>query len=471
MSCQRTKNEVIVKGKFVGEIPQEIKYSIPINGICYGFFQASEEVDSVGNFEFRFNIESPCFITMIPKGNTGQLIVEPGENYLVTIEANNHKNQFRVDCKNPAVQLEYQKLVSPEHPQFEAVDILNYPISVAKNKIDSMYNIEVATFVELFNDEIISKELFDLITLDRTLYYNCVQGQIAMIKFYNTIRKDSEANTDSINQVWNEAISCVPLNSNNFINSKWAYFYIENYLMYNEYTAKDFKMDVRSKARKDGVYHTYLIDIAKKYLNDEILEFYTSSYILTKSWQKIFEEELIGLYEESKTDFPESKYKEYLEPRIKEIIDFHKKAELEFDEGIRFLDNYEELNSLTECLQSFKGKKVYVDIWATWCAPCKKEFAYSKELKNLLKSKNTEILYISKDRDEEDKRWKDMIKYYQLTGNHLRANYELKADLKKILGRFGIPRYLLVDENGKIISDDAKRPSAIKELEKQLNKK
>lgn len=61
-SCQSKKNDVTVKGKFIGDIPENVKYSIPINGICYGFFQASERVDSLGNFEFRFNIEKPSFI-------------------------------------------------------------------------------------------------------------------------------------------------------------------------------------------------------------------------------------------------------------------------------------------------------------------------------------------------------------------------------------------------------------------------
>ena len=51
----------------------------------------------------------------------------------------------------------------------------------------------------------------------------------------------------------------------------------------------------------------------------------------------------------------------------------------------------------------------------------------------------------------------------------MRANKEFKEDLRNILGRFGTPRYLIIDENGNIIEEHAKPPSQIKEFEKQLN--
>jgi thiol-disulfide isomerase/thioredoxin len=271
--------------------------------------------------------------------------------------------------------------------------------------------------------------------------------------------------------MWNEAISLVPLNSNNFLNSKWAYYYIENHLMYQEYTAKDFSFDNRQRARKEGNIHNYLIGIAKKYLKGENLEFYTSSYILSTAWQNKFEKELISLFEEYKTDFPNSKYTASLEPHIEKIIAFHKRAEQKFDENSKFLSKYENINSLAECVKTFSGKKVYVDIWTTSCGPCKDEFKYSEDLEQLLLSNNTAMLYISLDSDNTDTRWKDMIKFYQLTGYHVRANKELEADLEKILGSLWIPRYLLIDGNGKIANNNAKRPSQLKDLEKQITGK
>ncbi|MCK9640126.1 MAG: thioredoxin family protein [Prolixibacteraceae bacterium] len=87
------------------------------------------------------------------------------------------------------------------------------------------------------------------------------------------------------------------------------------------------------------------------------------------------------------------------------------------------------------------------------------------------KSKIMEIVYISIDQEVKDKQWKEMIKYYNLEGYHIRASKELDSDLRKIFGQNGsitIPWYLLVDENGKILKEHAKPPSQLTELAKQV---
>ena len=64
-----------------------------------------------------------------------------------------------------------------------------------------------------------------------------------------------------------------------------------------------------------------------------------------------------------------------------------------------------------------------------------------------------------------------MIKYYKLEGYHIRANEKFGSDLREIFnqnGRISIPWYLLVDENGEIVVEHAKRPSQLKELEKEI---
>ncbi len=468
-SCtKQPANLVTVKGQVTGNIPEEIKYSVPVNGICYDWFSNAVPVDSTGHFEFSVNTEGPCFITFYLWGNRGQLIAEPGKNYNVNFEINDEGNKLSFDCYNKVVQKTYQSLESPLHPQMEAMNFWNLPIGVVHNKIDSALDSETLVFKQLLDNGAILKELFDLVVFDRSLYYNSVLAQVATYKFVNAKRQDIKANTDSINKMWEEAVLRVPLNSIDLLKSKWAYYYIQNYLLYKEYMEEGFNWDIRRNARQEERFHTYLVAISKKLLSGKSLEFYDGAYILSMARQDKFEKELISLFEDFKTKFPESKYTPFLEPEIEKIVDLHKIAKLEFDEKIIFVDDYKNIKSMDEFLKILKGRKIYIDNWTTSCGPCKKEFKFSPELTRMLNAKNVTMLYISHDNDEYENRWLEMIKYYNLKGYHIRATKELQYELDSVLNIQGIPHYAIIDENGKIINSDAPRPSEMNELEKIL---
>ena len=66
-----------------------------------------------------------------------------------------------------------------------------------------------------------------------------------------------------------------------------------------------------------------------------------------------------------------------------------------------------------------------------------------------------------------------MIKFYNLEGYHILANEELLADIFEKFdnnGSFAYPRYLLIDENGKVVNSHASYPSKVGQLEKEINK-
>ncbi|WP_289023764.1 TlpA disulfide reductase family protein [uncultured Salegentibacter sp.] len=122
-------------------------------------------------------------------------------------------------------------------------------------------------------------------------------------------------------------------------------------------------------------------------------------------------------------------------------------------------------------MKKLKAQKVYVDIWATWCEPCKKELKHNSQLYELLRNENLTMLYISIDKDERAEKWTEMIKYYPLEGYHIRANKKLYNDLRQIRGEdaFGIPWHILTYGNENIIKKYLSGPSKIETLEKQLN--
>ncbi|MFH0761106.1 MAG: TlpA disulfide reductase family protein, partial [Bacteroidota bacterium] len=218
---------------------------------------------------------------------------------------------------------------------------------------------------------------------------------------------------------------------------------------------------------------TYNISFADKYLPGTLAETYTASLIYFGCRQKKFEKEWLGLFDRFKEKYPESMAIPYLEPWVKPIKDYYESVKADFTEQMKFVDNTDQINTLEQCLAKMKGKKLYVDVWATWCIPCKDEFKHNESLKAYLKPKGFEVLYISIDHEEKDRQWREMIKYYNLEGYHIRASEEFASDLRKILGdngALGVPHYLLVDEYGKIIDKNAARPSSAKVIEIKLDK-
>jgi len=202
------------------------------------------------------------------------------------------------------------------------------------------------------------------------------------------------------------------------------------------------------------------------------LEYYKAAYVYITSLQKKYEKELITIFRQFEKEYPHSSYIKYLKPLITQIIEFHEKAEQTINPQIKYVDNYSKISSLKEAMIQFKGQKVFVDVWATWCGPCKEEFKYKDKLCELLRKKNIQIVYISIDKEENVKQWKDMANFYNLEGYHIRTNYKFEADLRIVYNQNGsllIPWYILINENGEIIKKYSARPSEIDKLGKDID--
>ena len=120
-------------------------------------------------------------------------------------------------------------------------------------------------------------------------------------------------------------------------------------------------------------------------------------------------------------------------------------------------------------LSDFKGKVVYVDFWASWCGPCKREMPFSHELRNKFKNnKDVVFLYVSVDKNEAA--WRKAITDYNVTGVNLLATGGQLESMAYNYNLTGIPLFILVDKKGKIVSNPAPRPSSGQELETLITK-
>ncbi|RSC95983.1 TlpA family protein disulfide reductase [Tenacibaculum singaporense] len=107
--------------------------------------------------------------------------------------------------------------------------------------------------------------------------------------------------------------------------------------------------------------------------------------------------------------------------------------------------------SFNKILEKHKGKKILIDIWASWCPDCLKSIP---EVQSIQKEyKEAAYVFLSLDRNKRD--WKNGIERLNIKGDHYFMQSGWEGNFGKFLGLNWIPRFLVIDENGKIIVFDA----------------
>lgn len=116
---------------------------------------------------------------------------------------------------------------------------------------------------------------------------------------------------------------------------------------------------------------------------------------------------------------------------------------------------YPDIDGKKIALDDLKGKVVVIDLWATWCGPCREEEPFWEKLNEEFKDREVAFVGISVDKDKS--KWETYMKRKHMKGLQIYAG---EGDvLSKAYKVTGIPRYILIDKKGNLISADSPRPS------------
>ncbi len=313
----------------------------------------------------------------------------------------------------------------------------------------------------LQNNNNISLSFHELMRKDIELAINT-----QIIDKYIALSKTKLPNSNSINikNEINRLFSQLMISDNNILMYYYSPIYINSYYKY-KYRNKESMHLLRKKHDVDlestfGPYYIYL------FAPDYIMLPRLSTAIIIQRLYGVNEFNADKLYNYLVKRFPKSEYLDYLS------TDFKVK---EVESNIDPIIIKKQINTLKELtdLPELKGSYILIDLWATWCAPCKVEFQKKEALYNLLsKYNNIKLAYISIDEDRFASYWEKSIKDLELEGVHIKTNNSLYKEIEKeIYGNkpFLIPQYFLMDPNGNVIDKELPRLDEIEEMEKILS--
>jgi len=280
---------------------------------------------------------------------------------------------------------------------------------------------------------------------------------------------------DSINLLLNKNLFSITYTKNfeDYIEEDDTFL---KYAFYKEFLHNLIKNKFNVNNKKFG--NAVLLDAKQAYdsikKNETLFTKKTKSYLLYHYLNQIVESRSIDVSKTYLDDFIKNNSFKPLNTHVKNkyLLDLYSlKKEID---SVYLIDKYKKKIVLKDFISQNKGKVIFIDFWASWCAPCIKAFPDSKKLINKYKDDDVIFVFLSIDKNVED--WRKAIEKENLFSyNHsfLAVNYPSASFYKKLELK-SIPRYLIYDTKGELAHKNAPSPSSdniIDVLNEFLNQK
>lgn len=193
--------------------------------------------------------------------------------------------------------------------------------------------------------------------------------------------------------------------------------------------------------------------LAQLFLEDELNEEYDST--------------LLPLADEFRRLYPKSQWMPWVDRAVAKNRAFN---ETTVSDDLHFPD-VSSAKSLKDVTDLYKGKVIFMDIWATWCGPCRESFAHIGPLQEYAAANDVVLLYLSIDRPSDDVKWRKMATHYGLKGEHVLTQEAFHHEVYDTFGRQGmlsIPHYAIFDKQGALRYRSAASPEQWDKLKEQL---
>jgi thiol-disulfide isomerase/thioredoxin len=480
----QTNAQATLKGKILNGNGIPISFIPPIHGNFFLSGYKEIQPDAAGNFSLDVPTDTTALIPFYCNKAFWRVIISPNDVDSVFVDMNKMED-VQFFGKNAKVntfintQLKREKYFSGllDTPAERAL-MEEFSGPVIDYKISKMRDTETVVLQRFMLKNPINEVEKKIITSDIEYYHASLFNSLTLNAYRQSL-KDKNAPFDANwGKTWDFVMGKVKIDNQDALGTYWYHDFVDKYIDWYRASFKK-EIDVTKLDIRKGENIFEVEQMIRRSFTGRAREAVLADMIYEESLQGQMQPVLISIFDRFQEEYPESPYKSYLQKVIKPISenwagrkDYIKDYVFE---DIFLIDNQSAVQNFEQLMMLFKGKTVFVDLWATWCAPCKEEFRHKNELSKFTKGKNIEKLYISIDKDDKNEAWLQAVEFYDLGGHHIRASPTLMSDIRNRFaiddkGNFSIPRYLIIDGTGQVVEKDAKRPSERQVLYEQIEK-
>jgi len=418
----------------------------------------SELIDTSGFF--RFNVTIPHSQVIYLRSSTGILpvYISPGDSIFINLNMYLLRKgvmlPFDISGNNPETSINTKDF-------FQFYDLNAFkPVTEGKSVDQFLKDIKnniqkEDSILTVFIDSQKPTEQFKSWARQEIIYRNA--NFIEDFKFYHFIN-----NTKFSGNLYNT--DYFPVDNNAAFTSSSYYTYLWNYCMY-KYIENDsstlFYFNRGELFKAYTICFDKIIKNERKSLSRDLMIYALTLDVLNRSREEFFKLFSIA------SDYLISPSLKVKLNEIKQQIE--KQSDFRVSQFVTATGQEKEIigDFFPNLFSTHQNKVLYIDIWATWCGPCRIEFSFTPMLHEYFKDKPVSFinLCLSSDRSE----WIKSLQDLKIRGENYYFDKTQSQLLRNKLKLSGFPSYLIVDQNGQIITTSAPRPSDGKNLIKVLD--
>jgi len=472
--------EVVISGKILNSNPNNRDITFSVNRPGFYQLDVDAKIDSLGHFKASFETYTTTDVWVSYETNF-LIVVHPGDNIILEFDGKPQSRstilktiQFSGDnVKTNKDVAKFQELYFSDElytndkekdyaiKEYDVDDYILY-LDTLQQRSTQFYKTFTSKFKPNDETKIWAKTYTDQV------YYNALSNYPNKHRSSNNLKRED---WDVPDNYFAPLIKRSPINKSMSISgaslSSFTRHFLNEIVYRNMANDWNNRIDIKKKIDADS----FKVHSVLKHTSNNL----TREMVLTQFFSQHLYANQIKLFEAHK-EIAEKNIKEpFLKAPLFKLYGEVKKRndnpEIVANSIIKKVNN----SSVKEVIDSIKsenkGKVIYLDYWATWCAPCRDEMPNSKKLMNDFEGKDISFVYICIDSKEDA--WKASLDQFKLGGQHYFMTKDQSKDMRDIYEIRGIPYYILIGKNGEVIEKGSHlRPNLVKEqIEKLLNLK